>query len=105
MTISRESFYKHFGPKQIETILRWVRQELNDLRARDGVLTAGIIRLLVQEINLLRAQHSMTARTPEQGYTILKNDIGQLDALNKDDVLDELQAIWDTLPDFDWTEE
>jgi hypothetical protein len=105
MTITRDQFYRAFGPQQMETVVRWVRQELNILRARDGVLAAGIIRMLVAEINLLRQQHGMTLRTPEQGYAALENDIGRLEQLNNEVVLDELKAIWDSLPDYDWMED
>jgi hypothetical protein len=59
--ITRDKFYQHFGPKQMETVMRF----------------------MVKELNVLRARASM-------------------DPLNKDDVLNELNEIWDSLPDYDW---
>jgi hypothetical protein len=44
----------------------------------------------------------MTEITEEQALAVLENNIGKLDPLDKDVVLDELKEIWDSLPDYDW---
>jgi len=105
MTITRDQFYKRFGPKQMETVMRYLIQEVNVLRSERNGLGAGIIRLIVPQLNVLRAEHNMTEITIDQALTALENDIGVLEPLDKDTVLDELKDIWDSLPDYDWMED
>jgi len=105
MTITRDQFYKHFGPKQMETVMRYLIQEVHVLRSERNGLGAGIIRLIVPQLNVLRAEHNMTEITIDQALTALENDIGVLEPLDKDTVLDELKDIWDSLPDYDWMED
>jgi hypothetical protein len=103
--ITRDDFYRHFGPQLLEAIIRFIVQELNTLRSERNKLGAGILRLMVPQINTLRAEHGMTEITLEQAYAVLENDIGKLDPLNKDLILDELKTIWDSLPDYNWMED
>ena len=105
MSITRDQFYNHFGPKQMETVMRYLIQEVNVLRNERNRVGAGIVRLIVPQFNVLRAEHNMTEITVEQALAALENDIGRLEALDMDTVLDDLKSIWDSLPDYDWMEE
>ena len=105
MTISRDDFYKHFGPRLLETIVRYFVDEINTLRTERNRLGAGIVRLVVPQFNVLRAEHGMTQVTEEQALAALENDIGRLELIDKAAMLDNLKTIWDSLPLYDWTDE
>jgi len=59
--ITRDVAYRYFGPKLLE----------------------AIVRVIKNEINLLRAQHGLPARTNQQIIDAVKNEL-------------------DSLPDYDW---
>lgn len=102
MAVTRDQFYRHFGPKQMETVMRFLIQETNVLRSDRNQVAAGIVRLIVPQFNVLRAQHNMTEIDEAQALAIFEADIGRLEPLDGADVLDGLKAIWDTLSDYDW---
>jgi hypothetical protein len=105
MAITRDRFYECFGPKLIEAILRWAIDDSNAVRSRIDDVAAGIVRLVVPQFNVLRAEHGMTEVDVQQVLQALKNDIGTTDILEKSAVLDNLKEIWSTLPDYDWMED
>ena len=102
MAVTREQFYKHFGPRQIETVVRYVVQELNTLRNDRNNVCSSIISMLVPQLNILRTEHGMNELTESQALNALFAEIGELEDIDKDAILEELQTIWDSIPAYDW---
>ncbi len=68
------------GTKIAENTVRRQSKLLLDMNRYESVILKAIILIVMDEINTLRAQHSLPPRTKSQLFTAIKNRIDTGDA-------------------------
>ena len=70
------------GGDSVATFRRKAREALDEQQAETEGLIRALALVVMDEINLLRAEHSLAARTPAQIRTAIKNKIDSGEADN-----------------------
>jgi len=73
------TWYAEHGGDQVLTLRRKAKEALDDIQANEALIRA-LAFVVMDEINILRAQHSLADRTPAQLRTAIKNKITSGDA-------------------------